>query len=436
MSKNNQAKNPSNSGKPSRNADKTENKAANASPNHSTNEMKKQAKKTASQPKAGATSPSNTQPQIAPEAAKKGGLVPALALLTGIAGTALGVYNYDQIRRLGDSETTEALKTQIATLEEQVKSLSSANKAVSESAAKQVVAAISKAEQASKAQQDSVNQRLSKVEQLQNGLAKTLQGDLKNTLDQRLNEVNALLNKVDQMELKQKGIAQNLAQMVAAEDATSAEGMAKQEIAYLVRMADYKIVYEGDVISASGLLKIAEEKSLLLSKGQMNTKIKALQQAYQQLIGVESVSNETVVSDLKALAVQVNQLKPLEVDRGEGSSVPAHADGVWGKVETLLVTGGMKVIPGDPNDIDISAETGLIEKRFLQADLFTAELAVRSQNMALLKSSLKSVNTRLDKFFAADDNAKAIKKTLATIEHKKLKVTLPDLSDLVSQFKN
>ncbi len=76
----------------------------------------------------------------------------------------------------------------------------------------------------------------------------------------------------------------------------------------------------------------------------------------------------------------------------------------------------------------------LIEKRLMQADLRTAELAVRSQNQVLLAESLRSVHDSLDKYFAQDSTAEAINKALAAIEQRKLETVLPDLSPLVKQF--
>ncbi len=377
---------------------------------------------------------SNTQQT---EPAKKGGLVTVLALLTGLAGTGIGVYNYDLARKAHAGNSTAALEAKIAELEKKLGSVSADSaKAATEATQAidaQVKEALAKVSNAVKAEQEGVNKRLSQVEQLQNGLSKTLKGDLKNTLDKRLNEVSALLNKVDQIELTQKGISQNVQEMVAAKDALTAEGMAKQEISYLVRMAEYKTAYEGDVVSARGLLKIAKDKLLLLTKGQRDTRVGTLEQAIQLLDGVERESNDVVISQIKALAENVNKLKPKEI-KGEGKSISA-SDDTWGKIEMLLVSGGMKIIPGDPNNIDITAETGLVEKRFLQIDLFTAELAIRSQNLTLLGSTLDSINKRIDTFFAADDNAKAIKAAIDKIKTQRLKVTLPDLSKVVELFK-
>ncbi|PID61285.1 MAG: hypothetical protein CR974_04315 [Gammaproteobacteria bacterium] len=373
--------------------------------------------------------------QAAPEPAKKGGLVPVLALLTGIAGTGLGVYNFDLMRKSNDNSEVKALTAQVKTLEDKLAALNTGGN--TQALEKKLSAQIAKATASAKADNGKFNQRLSAIEQTQNGLTKTLQGDVKATLDKRLAEINELLKKVDQMELTQKGISQNLRQAVAAGEAVTAEGMAKQEISYLLRMADYKVENEGDAESAAGLLEIAEKKLLLLNKGKSDKMVENIRQRYIQLRGVKAVDSNAIIADLRKLSATIPNLKAKPSEQVvETVKVVEDKDG--GMLATIgnAIASGVKYTPNDPSKIDISAETVLIEKRLMQADIRTAELAVRSENGVLLAETLSSLRAALDKYFADDATAKSIKATLANIEKQKLETVLPDLSSLAEQFDN
>lgn len=379
--------------------------------------------------------PVNTQINKAPAKAEKpakksGGLIAFLALLTGVAGTGLGVYNYDQARKLSDNDGTAALAEQLKAAEAKIDALSKNDNA---GALEKQVNALT---QSLKASETKANERLSAVEQTQSGLSKTLKGDLNKTLETRLNEVNALLKKVDQIELEQKGISQSLHQVATTKEAVTATGMTKQEVGYLLRMADYKIQSEGDVVGAAGLLKIAEDKLLLSDEGKVTPMVDAIRQKIIQLQGVKPVDTNALVSDLEKLSKQIPNLvvKLSETPKvSEEKTATSEAKGMLGKVGDIIAS-GVKYTPNDPSKVNVSAETALIEKRLMQVDIRTAELAVRSQNGVMLAESIDNINHSLDKYFADDATAKAIKQTLANVAQQKLETVLPDLGSLADQF--
>lgn len=370
------------------------------------------------------------------EPKKSGGIVPKAALLLGVIGTGIGVYDYDQIRTLKSQDNTVELVTRLNAAEAKITELSARNT----DALEQKISTLSGDIETFKSAAARVNERLSAIEQTQAGLSKTLQGDLNKTLDTRLNEVNALLQKIKQIELTQEGLSKNLSQVTAAGEAVTATGMAKQEVGYLLRMADYKIASEGDTVGSAGLLKIAEDKLLLINKGQVTPLISAIRQKLTQLAGVQPIDPDAIIRDLKALSRAIPNLvaktNTQAADSSEADMKKAATEsdkGILGSIGAVIAS-GVKYTPNDPSKIDISAETVLIEKRLMQADIRTAELAVRSQNQVLLAESLRSVRNSLDKYFAKDATATAIGKTLTDIEQRKLETVLPDLSTLVKQF--
>lgn len=406
--------------------------ASNPKANHQTvNKPPKKAAQTEAKPEQKTShSPAKTHSHAKTEK-KGGGLMTTLALLTGVAGTGIGVYNYDQIRQLSTNNPATAITDQLTAVENKISQLGGQN---TDELAKQLTSKLSALSQLTKTNEKKVIERLSAVEQTQNGLSKTLQGDLNKTLDTRLNEVNALLQKIDQIELAQKGITQNLNQVTAAGEAVTAKGMAKQEVGYLLRMANYKIQSEADAEGAAGLLKIAEDKLLLLNEGKIDPMIEAIRQKFIQLQGVKPVDSNTLIGELKQLSGIIPNLTPRPAEASATANDNAEQSGdLFSKVGNIIAS-GVQYTPNDPSKIDISAETILIEKRLMQADIRTAELAVRSQNGILLAETLNSIRANLDKYFANDDTAKSIRATLADIEQQKLETVLPNLGSLVDQF--
>lgn len=377
--------------------------------------------------------PNNTRPS---EAKKSGGIIPKAALLLGVIGTGIGVYDYDQIRNLKSQNDTSELVAQLNAAEAKIVELSARNT----DALEQTVTTLTNDVTALKTGNARVNERLSAIEQTQNGLSKTLQGDLNKTLNERLSEVNALLKKVEQIEMMQEGLTKNLSQVTAAGEAVTSTGMAKQEIGYLLRMADYKIVSEGDTVGATGLLKIAEDKLLLVNKGQVNDLITAIRQKLTQLAGVQPIDPDAIILDLKAVSRDIPKLVAKSNAQASASSEAdmkkAATDSKTGILSSIgnVIASGVKYTPNDPSKMDISAETVVLEKRLMQADIRTAELAVRSQNQVLLAESLRSINDSLNTYFAKDATASSISKTLADIEQRKLETVLPNLGTLVKQF--
>ncbi len=390
---------------------------------------------TTAKPAEKTTAPKNDKPaKIAAQpgpAKAKGGVIAPLALLVALVGTGIGLYNYDQLRKAKATDATAPLLEKIKGLEAQVKTLSSKNN----DALTAKLEAVSKNVDTFAAKAQKTNERLSAIEQTQTGLTQTLQGDVKATLDARLQEVNNLLAKIDQIEMTQQGISQSLNQAVSAGEAVTAEGMAKQEVGYLLRMADYKIQSEGDASGAAGLLEIAEKKLLLLNEGQTSAMIDNIRQKYIQLRGVKAVDSNALIGDIKRLSAIVPKLQPKPTKPAEPAKVgeAASDDSLLSKVGNIIAS-GVKYTPNDPSKIDISAETVLIEKRLMQADLRTAELAIRSQNGVLLAETINAIRGNLSKYFANDDSAKAITSTLNAIEQQKLETVLPDLSGLVKQY--
>ncbi len=388
------------------------------------------------------TKPKQVIKKAPPEKKKSGGLGVALALLLGLAGTGLGAYSFNELRLLKDNlgNGSTNFSEKLSALESKVGSLGQ-NNDVAE--LKKQLAALSGQEKKSQASEKAFNARIAKVEQMQSGLSQAVKADVEKALDSRMKAVDNLLGKVKEIELSQKGLSKNLTEASAVGSAVSADGMSKQEVGYLLRMANYKIQSEGDIHGATGLLKMAESKLLANNDGETTPLVESIREKLIQLSGVKTVDENALLAQLKTVSENIAKLsvkvaKPENTATASASdtkSEPAKKQNLLDKV-TSIVASGVKYTPKDPSKIDISSETVLIEKRLLQADVKTAELAVRSHDKVLLASSIQSIKSGMNKYFAVDEIANSITKALDTLAKSELDTVLPDLSGLVSQFEN
>lgn len=381
------------------------------------------------------TSQSSLSPEPVPAVKKSGGLA-LLALFLGVAGTGLGAYSFNELRTLKAANSSTDYTAKLTAIESQLKTLESLDADATQQQLTELLSQV----KSLKAAETGFNERMAKVEQGQSGAVKNITSSVEQQLAVMGETVKAVQGEIDEVKLGQQGLAKNISSVTAGSESVSDSGMAKQEIGYLLRMADYKLVSERDVLGAAGLLQIAADRLLADNQGQTDTLVDAIRAKTIQLQGVKMTDENALVSQLGQVARDI----PLLVVK---SSAPASAtaavnapaatekttDSVFDKL-TSAITSGIKYTPKDPNQIDISAETILIEKRLLQADVKTAEFAIRSHNKTLLSESFRSIRDTLDKSFADDDNAKGIKQALTAIEQSELSVVLPSLSDVIKQF--
>lgn len=401
-----------------------------------------QAKKTTAESTAQKTRPTPQPPKprqkinYAPpeKSPKKGGLVASIALLLGVGGVGLGAYSFNELRHL-KATVGDGIKDQVSHLAAELTTLAEKDPTAG---IKGQLSTLSSQQKNLVASEERVNQRLAQVEQMQQGFSQSMNKAIDVALSAKLQTVDGLLEKVKSIELSQQGLSKNLSEVNAASQATQIAGMQKQEVGYLLRMADYKIQSEADVLGARGLLKSAESKLLMINQGQTDALVEAIREKIIQLSGVKPVDTNALLSQLKATSRDITHLQAKstavasqaadQVTTGEKAE-----DGMLNKLTSALAS-GIKYTPKDPNQIDVSAETILIEKRLMQADIKTAELAVQSHNKVLLAESIRSVLDSLDKSFAADETAQAVKERLTTIAQSELETVMPDLTGLVKQF--
>lgn len=362
-----------------------------------------------------------------------GKLLASLALLLGVAGTGLGAYSFNELRTL-KAGVSQGVDAKLNSLDGKIAELAKVDPTA---AVKGQLDALSSKQQAFTAAETRFNERIATVEQMQKGLSQSVKKEIDTALAAKLAAVDSLLAKVKDIELGQQGLSKNLSEANAASRAISAEGMEKQEVGYLLRMANYKLQSEADVIGATGLLKLAESKLLAANQGKADAMVDAVREKVIHLSGVKAVDTDALLSQLKSVSRNISKLQP-KVSKATTATTTeqgATSNGVLDKI-TAVITSGVKYTPNDPSKIDISAETILIEKRLMQADVKTAELAVQSHNKVMLAESVKAISDSLDKFFAADETAKAIEKTLKTIAESELETVMPNLSGLVKQFES
>lgn len=375
------------------------------------------------------------------EPQKKSNLVAGLALILGVVGTGLGAYAFNEIRTLKSTSSTQDLQSQLTVLDGKVVALS---KDDAVAALKQQIADLNSQQAAFKAAEDGFNTRIATLEQIQKGLTKSVQNDVDAALSAKMTAVDDLVakvkDKVKDIELGQQGLSKNLTQMSAASDAIRTKGMAKQEVGYLLRMANYKLQSEGDVTGALGLLRMAKDQLTAANEGKTDAVIDAIRTKEIQLSGVTPVDTNQLIASLKDVSKTIPNLK-IKLPKAAESNDVANDKGTDEASEPDLlnrigsvITSGVKFTPADPDQINITAETILIEKRLMQADVKTAEFAVQSHNSVLLAESIDSIQKSLNKYFADDATAKSVKATLDSISNSELKAQLPDLSELVRQF--
>ncbi|MGY0399185.1 MAG: uroporphyrinogen-III C-methyltransferase, partial [Ostreibacterium sp.] len=377
--------------------------------------------------------PPTNQPPTSATAKKSRGLV-GLALLLGITGTGIGVYTLTELRTLQANGQNTAITAKLATLNKKITQL---NENTNNTLKKQLERLVNQ-QTSSKTAETRFNERIASLEQMQTGLRNSIKMTINKALNSNMEAADSLLSKVNAIELSQKGLAKNLSQIMTAGNEANAKGITQQEVSYLLRMANYKLQSENDVVGASSLLKIAENKLLVANQGQTDDMIDAIREKNIQLSGVKQIDINGLVSQLKAIMRQVPNLtiKTEKIsDTTDVNTTNAKAStNALGKIGAIIAS-GIKFTPMNPNQIDISVETLLIEKRLMQADLKTAELAIQSHNKILLTESIRSITDSLSKYFANDNTAQSIKQKLTTITQSELETVLPDLSDLVSQFK-
>lgn len=375
------------------------------------------------------------------EPQKKSNLVAGLALILGVVGTGLGAYAFNEIRTLKSTSSTQDLQSQLTALDGKVVALS---KDDAVAALKQQIADLNSQQAAFKAAEDGFNTRIATLEQIQKGLTKSVQNDVDAALSAKMTAVDDLVakvkDKVKDIELGQQGLSKNLTQMSAASDAIRTKGMAKQEVGYLLRMANYKLQSEGDVTGALGLLRMAKDQLTAANEGKTDAVIDAIRTKEIQLSGVTPVDTNQLIASLKDVSKTIPNLKIKLPKAAESNDVADDKGADEASEPDLLnrigsvITSGVKFTPADPDQINITAETILIEKRLMQADVKTAEFAVQSHNSVLLAESIDSIQKSLNKYFADDATAKSVKAALNNISNSELKTQLPDLSELVRQF--
>lgn len=391
----------------------------------------KPAVKPTAKPEPTKTNPPSNQPKPAPAAKKSGGAGVMLALLLGLAGTGLGAYSFNELRTLKAANAANDSAAKFAAIEEKLKGVEK----LDANAAKQQISELLSQVNALKASETGFNERMAKIEQAQDGVVKNITSTVEQQLAAMGETVKAVQDKVDDVQMGQQGLVKNMNEVTAGQDAMLADGMAKQEVAYLVRMADLKLTNERDVAGATGLLQMAADRLLAANKGQTTADVDAIRAKIVQLQGAKTVDENALLGQLADVSRDIPQLvvksaKPAANNSEAKQSAP---ESTFDKLTSVL-TSGVKYTPKDPDQVNVTAETVLIEKRLMQADVKTAEFAVRSHNKTLLSESFRSIRDKLAANFADNETAQKIKTTLAAIEKAELSEALPSVSGLVEQL--
>ena len=377
--------------------------------------------------------PPQKSSEQSPRKQKNGNLFHGIAIFLGILGTALGAYAFNELRTLKSfSANNQNLNTELESLSKKVASLLKNPELVKVNQQLTGLAIQQKRLEASEAK---FNQRISQVEQIQKGLSQSVKADIDMALVAKIAGLDTMLAKVEDIDLSQKGLFKNLQQVISQRQSIDKVWMIRQEVGYLLRIANYKLQLESDLPGTMGLLKMAEGKLLSINQGKTDALIDAIRAKIIQLSGVKIVDKNAILADLRVVELQLPKLV-VKPQKSLGSSDSSNAEtesNILGKIGSMIAS-GIKYTPKDPSKIDISAETALIEKRLMQVDVKAAAFAVKSHDKVLLAQSVQSVKNNLDKYFANDETAQLIRETLSRVNQIELEINFPDLLSVVKRF--
>lgn len=385
-----------------------------------------------------------TQPPLATldlhEPKKSGSGLAVLALLIGLAGAGGAGYLYQELTKLKAAQASMDQTTAINTANQ-------ANQNVTrlESSLQNLQAELAK--KTDDKGQTALNQ-LKTLEQTINsfqGEVKNTQQNLRNEFKQlaqastnpegqkkliddavnaRLSEFSELLGKVQQLENEQQSITKSMAEAEAARQMLSSENIARQEIGYLLRVANYKLQLDGDIAGAIKLLKEAEIRDLALHPTADNPFLNALRDNIKTLEGLSKADLSYLLDTINTISNEVNTLNAKKVDTSP-LLVSAKPDGSFLSKVAYTLASGIKYTPKKTDEVSVSAETALLEKHLIQADLRQAALALRLHDATLFATQLKSISARLDTYFVADDALKKIKALLDTLSKAQTELAKP-----------
>ncbi len=249
-------------------------------------------------------------------------------------------------------------------------------------------------------------------------------------------QIQALVSKISELEIKQATQAQELATSKAESSKETKETVSVkitlQEVGYSLALASKKLKQEADIKSvtkAIDLLKSADKKISTLETEAFNQVREDIAAKLIRLQGVSPINYKSLAGQLKSISGLLTDLK-IKSNNPNPKTVKED-DTIMGKVMGAIKS-NVKITPSDSKAI--TEKTASLQKRFILADLRTAELAIKLKDKQMLLTSISSIKASLKNTFANDNIQEKITTTLKDLETIDLNLTLPDLSSVVSKF--
>ena len=211
------------------------------------------------------------------------------------------------------------------------------------------------------------------------------------------------------------------------------------EVEYLVRMANQRVLMEGDAVSALHLLQSADDIIREAEGLTAHELRRALAQDIAALKAINPPDTQGIYLELSALINQVNSLKrivPAYEPPMTDTRVASAEAGWWGRLLTLATDAGSRLgrlVDFRRGGIEVQPMLPPKEEYYLRQNLVLklqmAQLALLKGDNRVYRSSLAEASTWVaDAFVPEDAVSVAMQEGLSRLSEVSVEVALPDIS--------
>ena len=211
------------------------------------------------------------------------------------------------------------------------------------------------------------------------------------------------------------------------------------EVEYLVRMANQRVLMEGDAVSALHLLQSADDIIREAEGLTAHELRRALAQDIAALKAINPPDTQGIYLELSALINQVNSLKrivPAYEPPMTDTRVASAEAGWWGRLLTLAADAGSRLgrlVDFRRGGIEVQPMLPPKEEYYLRQNLVLklqmAQLALLKGDDRVYRSSLAEASTWVADAFVPEDAASvAMQEGLSRLSEISVEVVLPDIS--------
>jgi uroporphyrin-III C-methyltransferase len=258
--------------------------------------------------------------------------------------------------------------------------------------------------------------------------------------NQHLQQQSQLLYSQVNTQVKQQWLAINelLTRIQVREKQNT--GLIVQEAEYLVRLASYHLIFEGNTELAIKLLQSADQKLTEVNDAATTQIRKALAADLTQLSTIAKPDVAGLMSRITAISDQVGTLSLLPTFNAPKEASPATQPQLLGWKEKLmatlhslqnLITIRRVQEPAKPL-ISVDQQLNVVES--IRLHLAQAQWAILRQDQNLYQTSLSQAKTELQKYFFRNPAASNLAQMVDGLQTVNVKPNLPDLSATLNLF--